>query len=600
MRLPRRHCAILTCIDADKSMQSHEIKTADNSEIRAEQIRLMYKHFTYMSLGNVPSIAVFGYLISDGIDISIILAWACLISTSIALRIRLVAAFRKARPDTGQMQYWGRQAVASTLLSGLAWAIIPLLAVYCERNIFLGVVFLLSVMVTIFLAPGSTYRPAFFAFAIPILGSAALSFLFFIDDYWYMGIAMMMGLTILLHLNRLQERTLIESIRIRFENRALIEELSAQKSAAEQANVAKSKFLAAASHDLRQPLHALGLYLDTMKTELNTRRQEELAGKMGVAIEALNDLFQSLLDISKLDAGIVETVVMDCTLKELFKRLEIRFVPLARQKNLEILFDSGNEVVLTDPLLLERILDNLIGNAIRYTASGRIEIAPKTEDNNVIIEVSDTGPGIPATERENIFKEFYQLHNPERDRTKGLGLGLSIVKRLCMLLGHRLSLESRAGSGSRFSLVLPRGNPGKCARPNETVTRPGWDIKGSSILVIDDEAGIRDAMQQLLANWKCNAVCVDSIDEAKTAIESGLKPDLVIADYRLRDSRTGVDAIRAVAEAAGADVPGILITGDTAPERLQEAAGSGFKLLHKPVNPGQLRMVVNHLLVKHA
>jgi two-component system, sensor histidine kinase len=583
-------------------MKSHEIKTADDSEIRAEQIRLMYKHFTYMSLGNVPSIAVFSYLISDGIDIRIILAWACLISTSIALRIRLVTAFRKASPDAGQMQYWGRQAVASTLLSGLAWAIIPLLAVYCERNIFLGVVFLLSVMVTIFLAPGSTYRPAFFAFAIPILTSSAFSFLFFIDDYWYMGIAMMMGLTILLHLNRLQERTLIESIRIRFENRALIEELSAQKSAAEQANVAKSKFLAAASHDLRQPLHALGLYLDTMKTELNTRRQEELAGKMGVAIEALNDLFQSLLDISKLDAGIVETVVADCAINEVFKRLEIRFVPLARQKNLEILFHGGNEAVLTDPLLLERILDNLIGNAIRYTASGRIEVTAKTgdSDNNVIIEVSDTGPGIPATERENIFKEFYQLHNPERDRTKGLGLGLSIVKRLCMLLGHRLSLESRAGSGTRFSLVLPRGNPGKSIQLSETVVRPGWDIKGSNILVIDDEAGIRDAMYQLLANWMCNAVCVDSIDEAKNAIKSGLQPDLIIADYRLRDSRTGVDAIRAVAEAVGTDVPGILITGDTAPERLQEAARSGFKLLHKPVTPGQLRMVVNHLLANNA
>ncbi len=580
-------------------MNRAEFKTTD-PEIRAEQIRLLYNHFTYMSLANVPSMIIFGYMISGGVDIRIIYAWIFLIFTSVALRLRLIAEFRRAAPNPDQMQYWGRQAIRSTLLSGLAWAIIPPLATLSTQGLFLAVVFLLSIMVTIFLGPGSTYKSAYFVFSIPILGSVSLSFILYIQEYWYIGIAVMMGLTILLHLCRLQEKTLRESIKIRFEKEVLLEELKEQKQQAEQANIAKSKFLAAASHDLRQPLHAMGLYLDTMTTELNTPRQEELANKMGIAIDALNDLFQRLLDISKLDAGIVEPDINDCAISELFKRLEIRFSPMAKQKNLEIMFAHGDEILLTDPLLLERILDNLIGNAIHYTVSGRVVISTRRNKDHIVIEVIDSGTGIPEEEQENIFKEFYQLHNPERDRTKGLGLGLSIVRRLCLLLGHTLELESAVNKGTKFILSLPAGNADNIVKEPEKNLRPGWDIRGASILVIDDEAEIRDAMQQLLANWGCNAVCVDSIAEAITIIRSGLKPNLIIADYRLRESQTGVEAIRAITDALKAKIPGILITGDTAPERLQEAARSGFKLLHKPVNAGQLRMVVNHLLAKQS
>ncbi|HEX5057149.1 MAG TPA: hybrid sensor histidine kinase/response regulator [Gammaproteobacteria bacterium] len=569
---------------------------ATTGEVQAEQIRLLYNHFTYMSLANVPSMVIFGYMISGGVDIGIIYAWICLIFSSVALRLRLTSAFRRTQPGLDQMPYWGKRAVRSTFLSGLAWAIIPPLATFSSQGLFLAVVFLLSIMVTIFLGPGSTYKPAYFSFSIPILGSVGLTFLLYIREYWYIGIAVMMGLTILLHLSRLQEKTLIESIRIRFEKEELLEELKKQKRQAEQANIAKSKFLAAASHDLRQPLHALGLYLDTLQTQLNTKRQEELVDKMGIATAALNDLFQSLLDISKLDAGIVEPAIIDCPINEIYKRLEVRFTPMAKAKNLEISFNSGDDVVVTDPLLLERILDNLIGNAIRYTNSGKITVAAVKDKDSVQVAVADTGPGIPVHEQENIFKEFYQLHNPERDRTKGLGLGLSIVSRLCALLSHPLKLESEPKRGTKFTLSLPPGNPANIAKAPQQNVRPGWDIKGSNILVIDDEAEIRDAMRQLLSNWGCNPVCVDSADEAKAAVLSGLKPDLIIADYRLRESQTGVDAIRTIIEALRTKVPGILITGDTAPERLQEAARSGFKLLHKPVNPGQLRMVVNVLL----
>ncbi len=286
-------------------------------------------------------------------------------------------------------------------------------------------------------------------------------------------------------------------------------------------------------------------------------------------------------------------------MSKLFERLEVRFTPLAEAKGLRVVFDYTEQVLLTDPILLERILDNLIANAIRYTSSGKIRISAKKSEQEIIISVSDTGPGIPSQEQKNIFNEFHQLHNPERDRSKGLGLGLSIVKRLSKILNHRLELESYLGKGSNFRVHVPTGDPCKLLISDNTPQRPVWDLKDTMILVIDDEADVRDAMHELLTSWGCRAICADSADEAVKLVTNGTTPDLIIADYRLRNSKNGVDAIRVVTQALNVAIPGMLITGDTAPERLQEAASSGFKLLHKPVNAGQLRVVINRLLSQH-
>ncbi len=365
---------------------------------------------------------------------------------------------------------------------------------------------------------------------------------------------------------------------------------------AERANAAKSKFLAAASHDLRQPLHALGLYLDTLKKELTSDRQIELASKMSIAADALKDLFQRLLDISRLDAGIVVPDVIDCPLENLLDRLAVRFTPLAETKNLELKLTNSKQIVKTDPILLERIMDNLIANAIRYTSKGLIEIYAVDDEQNVVITIIDSGRGIPEKEHKNIFNEFHQLHNPERDRSRGLGLGLSIVKRLCKLLNHQLDLTSTVGQGTKFCLHIPKGNPRNIPKFINVPQRMLWDIEGMQVLVIDDEINIRDAMHKLLNGWGCKVACADSAVEALEIIKNNYRPDLIIADYRLRGSKNGVEAIQAVAKHLNHDLPGMIITGDTAPERLQEAAKSGYKLLHKPLNAGQLRVAVNHLL----
>lgn len=569
------------------------------SEIKAEQIRLVHHHLPTLMLSNFLVMFIVWLVLYGSVNIIFLIAWTASLSVLVTLRLILFKVFQRYKSETEKVLPWGRYITVLALVSGILWGLLPPLTINTEAVRFFTVNGILVVMVSVALASSSSFRPTYLVFAVPVMMSVSLTTLYRGDQYnFLLGMIGFASLAVLVFVSRNIERALIDSIKIRFEKQSLLNELQIQKQEADRANLAKSKFLAAASHDLRQPLHALGLYLDTMNTVLNTERQHQLAKKMSMAVDALNDLFQRLLDISKLDAGIVEPNVSDFAISELFGRLEIRFAPMAKAKGLEIVFMHNNEALLSDPLLLEIILDNLISNSIRYTNTGKVSISAAVSEEQIVIEVNDTGCGIPKAEQKNIFTEFYQLHNPERDRTKGLGLGLSIVNRLCLLLEHRLRLYSTVNKGTKFQLLVPPGNVEAIQNNAVIVPQSGWDLNGAYIIVIDDEAEVREAMQQLLANWGCHSVCADSIEEAIAAVRSGAVPDLIIADYRLRESQTGVDAIRTLLSMLQKPIPGILITGDTAPERLQEAARSGFKLLHKPVNAGQLRMVVNHLLTQ--
>jgi signal transduction histidine kinase/CheY-like chemotaxis protein len=569
-------------------------------EIHAEQIRVVHSHLPALIRSNVLVMLLVWLVLHDSVSILQLWSWTVLLCLLITVRLIMCRAFQRQVRTNSDVLRWSRYPVIFALLSGIIWASLSPISAQADLIQFFTITGILVIMVTAALATGSSYRPSYLVFAIPVMLSFSTTMLLQGGEHrLILALICYSTLAVLIVFSRNIEHAFVESIRMRFEKQALAEQLSIQKQEAELANLAKSKFLAAASHDLRQPLHALSLYLDTLHTELNTNRQRELAQKMGIAIDALKDLFQRLLEISKLDAGIVEPNIGDHLVSELFSRMEVRFYPLAKTQGLQLQFNHHNEVLSTDPILLERILDNLIGNALRYTETGVISVGTINTRENIIIEVTDTGPGIPVTEQENIFNEFYQLHNPERDRSKGLGLGLSIVKRLCLLLNYPLELESAIGAGTKFRLHVPVGDIQKAVSAPEPQTRLRWDIDGTRILFIDDEADVRDAMYQLLTSWGSKAICVDSIKEALTAVRKGPTPDLIIADYRLRELQTGVDAIRTVTDALQANIPGILITGDTAPERLQEAGRSGFKLLHKPVNAGQLRVVVNYLLTQN-
>jgi signal transduction histidine kinase/FixJ family two-component response regulator len=366
----------------------------------------------------------------------------------------------------------------------------------------------------------------------------------------------------------------------------------------ELANLAKSRFLAAASHDLRQPLHALNLYLDQLRHERNQGECGRLLARMDIAVASMNELFNELLDISKLDAGVLAPAIADFPVDGLLKRIETTFLAAARDKGLRLRTVKSRAWVRSDFILLERILLNLVSNAVRCTERGGIVIGCRRRDGRLRIEVCDSGIGIPEVERRNIFGEFYQLGGGKQDGASGLGLGLAIVDRLCDLLDHPIELSSRVGSGSRFSVSVPSAPAG--AAPADAADRPRPALvsePGKLVIVIDDNEAARDSTCGLLQRWGCLVVTAASEDAALAKLkEFSKRPDLIISDYRLARGKTGFEVIDRLRRACNVQIPAFLISGDTTPERLREAHDSGYYLLHKPVMPMTLRSIVSQLL----
>jgi len=365
----------------------------------------------------------------------------------------------------------------------------------------------------------------------------------------------------------------------------------------ELANQARSRFLRAASHDLRQPMHALGLFVAQLNEHVREPKTRRIAEQVGVAVTALRELLDAILDISRLDAGVISPEAADFRVNTLLARLDTSFAPSAAEKGLRWRVLPSRLFARSDPVLLERILLNLAANAVRYTQHGGILIGCRHRGERVRIEVWDTGIGIPPEQQEAIFQEFCQLPNPAQDRRQGLGLGLAIAARLALLLGGRIEVASRPGMGSRFSVEVPRGQ--RPAMPTYTATSAGAgeSLRGTFLLVVDDDALVREAMASLLRQWGCEVALAANTEEAAAAFNrSDRLPDAVLCDYRLPGEETGIQVIRRLGDVAGIRVPAALISGDTAPETVREAKASGYPLLPKPVAPAKLRALVEHLV----
>ncbi|ODU91041.1 MAG: hybrid sensor histidine kinase/response regulator [Thiobacillus sp. 65-69] len=372
-------------------------------------------------------------------------------------------------------------------------------------------------------------------------------------------------------------------------------DLAARTDMAERANSAKSRFFAAASHDLRQPLHALSLFVATLKARNRQPETQPLIDNIEASTAAMELLFNALLDISRLDAGAIEAHPVHFPLQRMFDELDKQFSALASEKQLRLRFRPCPFTLHSDPLLIERILVNLIANAIRYTDDGGVLVACRQHGRMVRISVFDTGRGIPEDQQESVFHEFVQLHNAARDRSKGLGLGLAIVSRLGRLLGHRVALRSRMGHGSVFSIDVPLGDPSLIQRAAPPAT-PGQMPDDALVLLVDDEPAILRGMAELFDNWNIDLVTAHSADEAEHWLDSvGRPPDVIVSDYRLPDG-DGIDVVMRLRHRYGHDLPAILITGDTAPETIQRIGQAGFPLLHKPLRPAKLRALLTHLI----
>ncbi|CAO3432482.1 ATP-binding protein [Azospirillum doebereinerae] len=359
--------------------------------------------------------------------------------------------------------------------------------------------------------------------------------------------------------------------------------------AAERANAAKTHFLAAASHDLRQPVQSLVLLTSALAIKLGDHPAASLVGSIETSMDALCRLLDAILDVSKLDAGTVSPNVQAVSLGAIFERLDAEYRLRAAEKGIGFRTVPNSLTLCADPALLERIIRNLVENALRYTDSGRILLGCRRGPEGLRIQVYDTGIGIPAEHLERIFHEFYQVSNHARDRGKGLGLGLAIVDRLARLLGYRVHVASWPGKGSCFTLEigdpappLPTGAAADALEPEATKPTIG------TALVIDDDPLVREGMTLLIENFGWRVLAADGAPGAlRLLAESGHPPDLVIADYRLEAGATGLEAIRAVESAMTERAHRlplcVVLTGDTAPQRIVDAEASGYRILHKPI-----------------
>ncbi|MBO9688265.1 hybrid sensor histidine kinase/response regulator [Roseateles chitosanitabidus] len=366
--------------------------------------------------------------------------------------------------------------------------------------------------------------------------------------------------------------------------------LEQERDGAIRADQEKSRFLAIASHDLRQPVHALGLFAASLERRLQGTEEEPLIRNVIRSIEGLERSFNAMLDISRLDAGTIEPNLQQFPLRDLFRRLHMHYAGQAEANGLGLRFSPGGKSVTSDPQLLERILGNLIQNAIKYTEEGGVVVVARSTETHINLEVWDTGIGIRSADLPRIFAEFYQIGQSERSRTQGLGMGLAIVKRLAQLLGYRLMVASRPGKGTMFRLSIPVGGSPEIqdfAVAADTV--PMTVIEPRLVLVIDDEEPIRVGLQLLLEEWGYEAIVAATAAEAEQAVRHRVvPPDLILSDLHLGDGPDGIAAIRGVRQLCGSNVPAILVTGDTSREELRRATESGHTVLFKPLQPRKL------------
>jgi signal transduction histidine kinase/CheY-like chemotaxis protein len=388
-------------------------------------------------------------------------------------------------------------------------------------------------------------------------------------------------------------RTFERSVAIRLENAELARRLESALQRAEAASRSKTRFLASASHDLRQPLHSLSLNAAALAFRPLDERGREIVRDMGEALEDLSYELDSLLDISKLDAGVVPVQPAMFEFTACLARICQSFDAIAKARALHFRTQWPDEVwVSTDRKLLEGIVRNLLDNAFKYTTFGTVRVDARVENGRCVVAISDTGIGIAPAEQERVFEEFYQVGNPERDRRKGLGLGLPIVRRHSELLGLPIRMSSAPGQGTTFTLDLAVVPPPPRAEPVKSGLIPAFQDR--QFLVIDDEAGSREAMQSYLLALGCQVSVAATINEA-TALAQVQEPDLVIADFRLRGSETGLQAIEALRKTRPT-LAALLITGETAPERLTEMNAARIPVLHKPVPPAVLIDNIANLL----
>lgn len=572
----------------------------EDAAIAAAQIEAFYKE---TSVGNVLGAVVLSLIVWGNAHYAPPWTWVPALAAVYAVTVFRAYLFRQHRSDPGarSSRAWGLAQTFAATIAGVSWgyantAMCSYLPV--ENQLFVAAV--AAVAASYAAAGGIAYMPPPYAFIAASLLPLSAWF-FSAGDRLHVTLATMLTIFVassLLQGNK-RHRAFIESLRLRFRNEYLARELAAQIEIADAAAQAKTRFLAAASHDLRQPMQVLTIFQELIRPEMTlTPKGEGYFATMHQAVHSVHGLLDVLLDVSKLDAEAIQVRREQFPVAELFEQMRVEFAPTAAQKGVDLRIADCSLALDTDPLLLGQLLRNLLSNALRYTLSGKVLLGCRRQRDGLKIEVWDTGIGIHQEHRKAIFSEFFQVGNRERDRQKGLGLGLAIAERVARLLGVTIDVRSTVGKGSCFSVsVLPCVQISDLLAPvtfrSEYKLASSTVLEGLLVAVVENEHTIRKGMHDLLESLGCEVISgVAKDDVAERIRDVGRPVDVLISDFGLPGDENGIDVIQKLRQEQGKEVAALLITGDTGRSVVGLAANAGIAILYKPVQPWMLQQAL--------
>ncbi len=576
------------------------------ARLRAALVELLYRQSRAVLLANLIIPWPVASVLREAVPGRQLLIWIGAIYVLTGARLLLSHRYFRRGDDTAGPDVWARRFTILSVPSSLLWGAIGWIGfVPAEPHLVAFVCIVLTGMSGGALPALSAYPPAYAGLLIAMLLPFALGCLAQEGAIYSVYLAFVLCLVCAyIYYSLITYRTLRETASLRFENLALVESLERERDRATAADRAKTRFLAAASHDLRQPIHAASLFTASLaalarRGDIKSADAKGIADRLEAVIGSLGGLLHGLIDVSRLDAGLVPVQRRPISLERMLGDLREEFAPQALQRGIALRAVPLDVWVDSDPVLLKRILDNFLSNALRYTPNGRVLVGCRLRGGAVELQVLDTGPGIPAGQHQAVFEEFTQLDNPQRDREQGLGLGLAIVRRLAELLGHRVGLRSTPGKGSTFSVRLPMTSPPAALRAaprrSETSTRLG-------VMVVDDDAQVLAGLATLLTAWGYEPFAGADVEAlCRRHEEAGAGPvHLIIADYRLESGVTGSEAIARLESHLGYRVAALIVTGDTSPKRLRELTATGRRVLHKPVAPERLQAAIREAILDEA
>ena len=566
--------------------------------------RILEQHFrTYKRAFAIalPFAILAIWILRDALPHTFLAAW-CAVFLGINL-VRCVAErhFHQTPPEARIEHVWAMRAIAGHGLGGATWGVLGAASIVLapqSPEYSLIIFFIFAIFATFQVANPSRNPPAYYAWLTgavgPTLFAALLQDSEVYRSLFLLGVIFVFTVTVV---GRHSHKLMVDGVARELERARLLEDLIRQSNALDEANQAKTRFLAAASHDLRQPMQAVVLLVESLQERIREAEHRRIVESIRTSVVSMSALLNAILDVSKFDAGAVKVERSHFKASQVLERLANEFGPAARQKGLVLRVRPSNAVLETDPILLYRILANLCNNAIRYTHTGGVLVACRRRGRDYTVEVWDTGIGIPDDQHREIFREFHQLSNPQRDRDQGLGLGLAIVERTAKLLELPLTMRSREDAGSVFAIRVPRGDPRQVRVTEASRTEP---LDGCNLLVIEDEAEIRAAMVLLLEGWGARVIAAPNAAEADTLVATlGIVPHVALVDYRLPGLDNGVRVLERLRQQYPGS-GGILITGDIGPEVLRQAQDGGFEILHKPLRPARLRSLLGALWRREA